>query len=155
MVIGVQAFDGLVVRGGGKHVLPLDQLFHGISAHPGEPQYWWVYAFMLASMIPSMVNLVIGGTALMRAAPGLSSLLLQYMPAGRAAPAIDRAWLAFVLTLQVVSGMILGIAAQALLALGLIGYVMPRLGLGLLVLARGVEAFDLPMRVWHIFEGVF
>ena len=155
MVIGVQAFDGLVVRSGGKHVLPLGQLFDGISAHPGEPQYWWVYAVMLSSMIPSIVNLVIGGTALMRAAPGLPSLLLRYMPVGGAVPAIDRAWLAFVLTLQVVSGMILGIAAQALLALGLIGYVMPRLGLGLLALARSIEAFDLPMRVWHIFEGAF
>ncbi len=102
-------------------------------------------------MIPSLVNLVIGGTALIRAAPGLPSLLLRYMPAGRAVPAFDRAWLALVLTLQVVGGVILAAAAQAVLAVGLIAYVMPWLGLGLLDLCRDVAAFNLPMRVWQLF----
>lgn len=87
----------------------------------------------------------------MRAVPGLPSLLLGYMPEERAVPSFNRAWLAFALTLQVGCGMILGVAAQALLALGLIGYVMPWLGLGLLGLARHVAAFDLPMRVWQLF----
>ena len=151
MVIGVQAFDGLTERGGGKPVLPLGPLFDGIAAHPEAPEYWWVYALLLSTMIPSLVNLVIGGTALMRAVPGLPSLLLRYIPAGQAVPAFDRAWLALVLTLQVAGGVILGVAAQALLAVGLIAYVMPWLGLGLLDLCRDVAAFDLPMRVGRLF----
>jgi hypothetical protein len=151
MVIGIQAFDALAVHGGGKPVLPLIPLFDGLAAHPEAPEYWWIYALLLSTMIPSLVNLVIGGTALTRTAPGLPSLLLQKMPAGRSVPAFDRAWIAFVLTLQVVGGVILGVAAQALLAVGLIRYAMPWLGLGLLDLARAVAAFDLPARVGALF----
>ena len=147
MVIGVQAFDALAVHGGGYAILPLTPLFDGLAAHPEAPEYWWIYALLLSTTIPSLVNLVIGGTALTRTAPGLPSLLLQKIPAGRAVPAFDRAWVALVLTLQVVGGVILGVAAQALLAVGLIRYVMPWLGLGLLDLARAVAAFDLPARV--------
>ena len=72
MVIGVQSFDALAVHGGGKPVLPLRPLFDGIAAHPEAPEFWWVYALLLSTMIPSLINLVIGGTALMRAVPGLS-----------------------------------------------------------------------------------
>jgi hypothetical protein len=151
MVIGVQAFDTLAKHGGGKPILPLVPLFDGLAAHPEAPEYWWIYALLLSTMVPSLVNLVIGGTALTRTAPGLSSLLLRSMPAGRAVPAFDQAWVALVLTLQVVGGVILGVAAQALLAAGLIRYVMPWLGLGLLDLARSVAAFDLPARVGTFF----
>jgi hypothetical protein len=151
MVMGVQAFDALAVHGGGKPVLPLTPLFDGLATHPEAPEYWWIYALLLSTMIPSLVNLVIGGTALTRTAPGLPSLLLRSMPAGRAVPAFNRAWVALVLTLQVVGGVILGVAAQALLAVGLIRYVMPWAGLGLLDVARAVAAFDLPARVGALF----
>ncbi len=151
MVVGVQAFDSLAEHGGGKPVLQLTPLFDGLAAHPEAPEYWWIYALLLSTMIPSLVNLVIGGTALTRAAPGLPSLLLQKMPAGRSVPAFDRAWIALVLTLQVAFGVILGVAAQALLAVGLIRYVMPWAGLGLLDMARAVAAFDLPARVGALF----
>jgi hypothetical protein len=151
MVIGVQSFDAIAVRRGGQPVLPLVPLFDDLAAHPEAPEYWWIYALLLSTMIPSLVNLVIGGTALTRAAPGLPSLLLQKMPAGRSVPAFDRAWVALVLTLQVVGGVILGVAAQALLVVGLIRYVMPWAGLGLLDMARAVAAFDLPARVGALF----
>jgi hypothetical protein len=55
MVVGVQAFDGLAVHGGSKPVLPLDVLFNGIAAHPTAPEYWWLYALLLSTMIPSLV----------------------------------------------------------------------------------------------------
>jgi hypothetical protein len=151
MVIAVQTFDGLVNRSGGKPVLPLTPLFDGLAAHPEAPEYWWIYALLLSTMIPSLVNLVIGGTALTRTAPGLPLLLLRFMPAGRSVPAFDRAWIALVLTLQIAGGVFLGVAAQALLAVGLIRYVMPWAGLGLLDMARAVAAFDLPARVGALF----
>lgn len=151
MVVGVQAFDDLSVRGGGHPALPLQPLFDGIAAHPGSPEFWWIYVLLLSTMAPSLINLMIGGTALVRAVPGVPSLLLSYLPADRAVPAYDRAWIALVLTLQVAGGIVIAFAAQALLAVGLIFYAMPSVGLGLLDLARTVAAFDLPGRILAVF----
>jgi hypothetical protein len=153
MVIGVQAFDELAVNRGGKPVLPLDLLFDGIAKNPAAPEYWWVYALLLSSMIPSFINLVIGGLALTRGIPGLPYLLLNFMPTGKAVPGFDRAWLGLVLTGQIFVGAFLGLAAQALLAWGLIFHVMPWVGLDLLDMARAVAAFDLPARIGQLFIG--
>jgi hypothetical protein len=98
-------------------------------------------------MIPSLINLAIGGTALMRAVPGVPSLLLRFLPAAGGVPVHDRAVIAAVLTAQAALGAILGVAVQALVAWGLIFHAMPAVGLGLLDLARSLAALDLPMRV--------
>jgi hypothetical protein len=151
MVVGVQAFDGLAVHGGGKSVLPLDALFNGITADPGAPEYWWLYALLLSTMIPSLVNLVIGGASLVRGLPGVPSLLLRYIPERGGVLKWDRHWIATVLTAQVAAGAALEIAAQAFLVVVIIGYVMPFFGLELLDTARDVAAFNLPARVGQIF----
>lgn len=52
-------------------------------------------------------------------------------------------------------GAILGIAAQAFLAIGIIGYVLPWLGIELLDTARLVAEFNLPERVLQIFGGTW
>jgi hypothetical protein len=113
-----------------------------------SPQF---YALLLSTMIPSLVNLVIGGACLLRGVPGLPALLLPKLPVARAVPPFDRAWIATVLTLQTVGGAILGIAAQAVLVVVIIGYVMPFFGLELLDMARDVATFNLPMRVGQLF----
>jgi hypothetical protein len=116
MVLGVQAFDELAVHGGGKAVLPLDTLFDGISKNPAEPQYWWAYALLLSSMIPSLINLTISGMALTRGIPWLAPLLLQWIPEGKAVPEYKRQLAAIGLTTQMFAGAGLGPAAQAFLA---------------------------------------
>jgi hypothetical protein len=151
MVVGIQAFDVLAVHGGGTSILPLEPLFDGITAHPGAPEYWWLYALLLSTMIPSLVNLVIGGASLLRGAPGLASVLLRRLPAGRAVPTYKRTWIALLVSVQIFGGAALGIAAQGFLAVGIIGYIMPWLGLGLLDMARDVAAFNLPARVGQLF----
>jgi hypothetical protein len=153
MVIGVQAFDHLAEFGGGpdKRVLPLAPLLDGIAGNPWAPEYWWVYALLLSTTIPSLISLMIGGASLFRGIPGLAALLLRVIPVDKTAmPMFDRAWLALVLTCQVCAGALLGIAAQAFLAIGVISYILPWLGLGLLDTARQLAAFDLPMRVLRL-----
>ena len=150
MVVGVQAFDALAVHGGGHPVLPLDGLLDGIGANPSAPEYWWLYALLLSTMIPSLVNLVIGGTSLVRGLPGLPSLLLGKIPATGNVPKFDRAWIATVLTAQVAAGAVLGIAAQVFLVVVIIGYVMPLFGLELLDMSRDVADFNLPVQVRHL-----
>ena len=75
------------------------------------------------------------------------------MPASKAVPTFDRTWLALVLTCQVFAGALLGIAAQFVLAVGVIFYVLPWIGLELLETARAVAEFDLPMRVLGLWWG--
>jgi hypothetical protein len=48
------------------------------------PEYWWAYALLLSTTIPSLVNLAIGGMALTRGIPWLARLLLQWIPEGKA-----------------------------------------------------------------------
>jgi hypothetical protein len=151
MVMGVQAFDALAVHGGGAAVLPLEPLFTGIAEHPTTPEYWWLYALLLSTMIPSLVNLVIGGTSLVRGLPGAPTLLLRYIPERGDVLKWDRHWIATVLTTQVAAGAALGIAAQVFLVWVIIGHVMPFFGLELLDMARGVADFNLPARVGRLF----
>jgi hypothetical protein len=153
MVIGVQAFDGLLSRGGGVPILPLGPLFDGIAEDPAAPEYWWIYALLLATMIPSIINLTIGGMAFTRGIPWLARLLLQWIPEGKAVPEYKRQPAAIGLTIQVFAGAFLGIAAQAFLAWGVIFHVMPSLGGNLLGMARAVAAFDFPARMAMLFAG--
>jgi hypothetical protein len=157
MVLGVQAFDDLAAHGGGevKRILPLVPFFDGIAKNPSAPEYWWVYALLFSTMIPSLLNLMIGGASLARGVPFVPQLLLPFMPIGRAVPAFDRAWIALVLTLQSVGGAVLGLLMQFLLAYGMLAYLMPWLGLNLLDLARGLAALDLPTRIGQFFGGMF
>jgi hypothetical protein len=152
MVIGVQAFDELAVHGGGAKaaVLPLVPLFDGIAKNPAAPEYWWAYALLLSTMIPSLVNLAIGGMALTRGVPGVSRLLLRWIPEGRDVPDYRRPLAALVLTGQMFAGAFLGIAAQAFLAWELLYYLMPAIGLDLLWLCQQLADLDLPGKFFHL-----
>jgi hypothetical protein len=90
--------------------------------------------------------------ALTRGIPGVSRLLLRWVPEG--GEVYRRPLAALVLTGQMFAGAFLGIAAQAFLAWGLIFHVMPWVGLDLLAMARAVAAFDLPARTAQLFIGV-
>ena len=80
-------------------------------------------------------------------------VLLGFLPGGKAVPTFERAWIALVLTAQTFLGAILGIVAQAFLAIGIIGYVLPWLGIEILDTTRQVADFNLPELVWRIFSG--
>jgi hypothetical protein len=90
-------------------------LFDGVANNPAAPEFWWTYARLLSSMIPSLVNLTIGGMALTRGIPWLARLLLQWMPDGKAMPEYRQQLAAIGLTTQMFAGVGLGIAAQAFL----------------------------------------
>jgi hypothetical protein len=154
-VIGVQAFDTAAAHAGGDgaRILPLDALFDRIEAHPAAPEFWWIYAMLLSTMIPSLLNLVIGGASLLRGVPWIAALLLRKMPERGAPPTFDRTWMALLLASQIVVGGVLGIAAQVFLAYVVIGLILPVFGLDLLEVARGVAEADLPGRVMGWLAG--
>jgi hypothetical protein len=127
--------------------MPLDDLLSGIAATPADPKNWWVYALLLSTFFPSLINLAIAGSALMRGFPGVGPRLLRFMPAGEAVSPIDRTWIALVLTVQILAGVLLGVAARALLVVGIFQYVLPIIWLELFDLAGDVAALDLPGKV--------
>jgi hypothetical protein len=139
MVIGIQAFDLAATHGGGEPTLPLGPLFDGIASHPAN---WWVYALLLSTLIPSVTNLLIGSASLTRGAPGVSTVLLPFMPVGVAVPAFERTWIAAVLTAQWAIGLILMLAAFALLG-WVVSILVPEVGRLFLNYARAVAALDL------------
>jgi hypothetical protein len=93
---------------------------------PSAPEYWWLYALLLSTVIPNLVSLVIEGTSLVRGLPAVTFfLLLRYTPSGVACSNGNGYWIATVLTTQVAAGAALGIAAQAFIVWSIIGHVMP------------------------------
>jgi hypothetical protein len=79
--------------------------------------------------------------------PSCAALALRASRQGGASSA------ALVLTYQVFVGAFLGIATQFVLAIAVIFYVLPWMGLELLDTARAVAEFDLPMRVLGLWWG--
>lgn len=136
MVVGTQLFDDLAIYGGGQRVLPpMRRFLDAIKAAPASPEYWWVYATLFSTILPSLINLFIAGVSLARGIPGLSSWLLGKLKEGEAVPTYDRLLVALVLTLQGVAGVFIAIVAQGFLFWVIIWQGMPRLGIGVLDLA--------------------
>jgi hypothetical protein len=63
----------------------------------------------------------------------------------------DRPWIALVLTVQDFGGAVLGFAAQGFLLWLILWNLMPRFGLGLLLMAQYVADLNLPARVGQLF----
>ena len=78
MVAGVQLFDDLAALNGGEPIFPsVREFLNAMSEHPGKPEYWWVYATLFSTMLPSLTNLFIAGISLARGVPGIQSWLLD------------------------------------------------------------------------------
>jgi hypothetical protein len=101
-------------------------------------------------MIPSLINLAISGMAFTRGVPGVSRLLLRWIPEGREVPDYRRPLAALVLTSQMFAGAFLGIAAQAFLAWGLLFFVMPTMRIDLLWLCQQLAELDVPGKFFHL-----
>jgi len=109
-----------------------------------------VYILLGSMMIPSLFNLIVGGVALSRGIPRLSRYLCDLMPSGQPMPPLDGIQVASLLAAQTVIGAFFLLLAQAILLVGIIGYIMPWLGWGILDLVRTVAAFNLPSRLFRL-----
>jgi hypothetical protein len=143
LVISIQTFDESAVRGGARPVLRIDEFLDHIAGNPAALENWWAYILLLSAMIPSLVNLMIGGAALTRGLPWLGRRLLRWIPEGRDVPEYKREIAAGILTFQLFFGAVLGaLALRGLVWLAI--YFIPAKGLWLLHLTRWVVGLDLP-----------
>jgi len=153
MVVAIQTLNLMAVRGGGEAILPVAPLLHAVfnslKENSFEPEHWWAYTLLVSGMIPSLINLTIGGFSLLRGIPIISRYLSAYLPADQAVAPQTRYWISLVLAVQVMAGACLGFAAQfILLPWWIFGYVLPGLGFGVLKFALSIELFDLPKRMF-------
>ncbi|HEX4637411.1 MAG TPA: hypothetical protein VH189_14590 [Rhizomicrobium sp.] len=153
MVVGIQTLNLMAMKGSGRPILPvvplLNAVFDSLRKRALDPEYWWVYTLLLSSMIPSLVNLAIGGFSLLRGIPTVSRYLYRRLPKGHMVVAADRNWISLVLASQAMAGMCLGLASQFIfLPWFIFGYLLPVMGFGVLRFAFSVAAFNLPGRIF-------
>jgi hypothetical protein len=151
MLIGVQTLGLAATMGGGKPVLLLQPLLDGIARNPAAPQFWWVYALLLSTIIPSLINLTVGGFSLVRGIPALSKYLYAHLPAGAPVAPVNRTWIALVLMVQWMIGILLGVGAQFFLFFWIVGHVIPGFGTSVLHFAFTVVDWNIPAQVLRLF----
>jgi hypothetical protein len=139
MIAGAELFGLMESLGHGKPTLVVPALLNGIGRNPSAPEFWWVYALLLSTMIPSLINLVIGGVSFVRGIPGMPTLLLRYIPEGRSVSRLNRNGVALALSGQWLVGGLLGVAAQFVLVWLILGKTMLLIGFDLLGMARWVD----------------
>jgi hypothetical protein len=153
MVVGVQTLNLMAMRGGEGEILPLAPLLNAVSFGAGNASFrsedWWAYTLLFLALVPSLMNLAIGGFSLLRGIPVISRHLHALLPDGRGMDHHERNWIALILSGQAMTGMTLAFFWQfVLLPWWIFGYVMPGLGFGVLKFAQEMGALDLPARIF-------
>ncbi len=147
MVLGVQAFGDLAAANAGEdaRILDVPDLLANLRATPGDTKYMWVWATLFSTMIPSMINLMIGWASLLRGW-GATGLLAR-MPAEGIASASVRHSVALRLTLQVCGGVAGGVLAQSLAIYILLWNALPWFASDLMTISQNLANMDLPARL--------
>ncbi|MFO1124908.1 MAG: hypothetical protein U1E25_06260 [Methylocystis sp.] len=132
-------FNFLAAKGGGAQarVLPPSSFYLGmLERDPAAPEFWWLYATLFSTMIPSVINLFIAGFSFLRTLPWSRNFLLLNMREGETMPVAARLISSSILTAQVALAWPLAVAAQVFLTYVVLWQIMPRLGLGILHLVE-------------------
>jgi hypothetical protein len=154
-VLAVQAFDAVALASGAKaRVLDVSALLNSIETQPSAPENYWVYLLLVSTLLPSMINLMIGAASFLRGLPPVTRWLLARMPEGRAVLDYDGPWVALGLTALIYGGGAVGIILQAGIVWLMVGYVMPSVGLNILELAKDLTAADLPAEALRALLGL-
>jgi hypothetical protein len=139
MAWSTDLFNYLVEQGRAEQtrVLPPSTFYLGmLERDPAAPEFWWVYAMLFSTMIPSVINLFIAGFSFLRTLPWARNFLLSNMREGETMPIVARLISSSILAGQVALAWPLAIAAQVFLTYVVLWQIMPRLGLGILHLAE-------------------
>jgi hypothetical protein len=147
-LLAVQMFDALAVAGGGKPVLDVTQVLAGVAdpATRRLPEYWWLYATLFSTLIPSIANLAIGALSVIRGVPGFHRLVAKSMVPGEAMLAADF-WMAPALALEVMASIVMAAGVAVLAWVAVFVWLLPALGFGLLPLLNDLAALQLPQHL--------
>ena len=140
MVIAVDAFNAVTVSAGGENVFDLAGTLNGLAdpKRRSEPEYWWLYATLFSTLIPSIINVAVGALSVIRGVPGLHRMVAGAMMPGRGVLGANL-WMAPALAFEVLVSVIIGTAAPLGLLWVLFGWLLPAFGTGLIPWLRVVE----------------
>ena len=140
MVVAVDAFNAVTVSAGGKNVFDLVGTLNGLAdpKRRSEPEYWWLYATLFSTLIPSIINVAVGALSVIRGVPGLHRMVAGAMMPGRGVLGANL-WMAPALAFEVLVSVIIGTAAPLGLLWVLFGWLLPAFGTGLIPWLRVVE----------------
>lgn len=151
VAVGIQSFDFIALHHGAKAaILPLDAVFEDLQTNPWQWHLSWLYAMLLTTMIPSLINCAIGCFAFFRALPWSTRFLLRCMP--ERGPVQQQLWVALLLSLQWTLGAVFGCAALVAFIYGIVLHALPAIGIELFAIVRGVVALDIPQRIADLFR---
>jgi hypothetical protein len=147
LVIGVQAFDYLSVEvSGAQRFGSVHDTLVRLRAEPQDPEFWWIYATLFSTFIPSVLNLCLAGVSLTRGIPPLSQWIAGRMPETHAPPGFTVAYLSAVMAGQTMVGILLPIAALA--GLGwLVFHDASPVGSWFLDYAQAIDRLEIPRQV--------
>ncbi|MFZ1963186.1 MAG: hypothetical protein WAU78_06930 [Roseiarcus sp.] len=154
-VVAVQTFDDIAVLRAGTDalILPLGPLFEGLENRPGDTEFWWVWFMLFSTLIPSLINLVIGAAAFLRGLPSLHAWILNRMPEGKAVRDNDRLPVACALAGQLAGGLLISGVLLYLLAAYVVPIGIPTLGATIRDFSEEVAAFNAPARLMMLLHG--
>ena len=64
LLTALLAADHVTARAGAAPLIDLPRLFHRLATTPGSAANWWVYLTLFSTMLPSVLNCLIGAFSL-------------------------------------------------------------------------------------------
>jgi len=81
LLTALLAADHVTARAGVAPLIDLSRLFHSLAVTPGNAANWWVYLTLFSTMLPSVLNCLIGAVSLISwSLPSLRRWMLEVIP---------------------------------------------------------------------------
>ncbi len=81
LLTALLAADHVTARAGVAPLIDLPRLFHRLATTPGSTANWWVYLTLFSTMLPSVLNCLIGAVSLISwSLPSLRRWMLEVIP---------------------------------------------------------------------------
>lgn len=152
-LLAVQAFELTTMLGGASRPVVSVQGILAALANPSlqrQPEYWWLYTMLYASLIPSMINIAIGSWSLMRGIPWLNDIIAARLPINGGVAIHDRLWIAVVLSLQITLGAVIGVLAMLYIGWATFYWILPNVGVNTLSMLQNLAGLELPARLYEL-----
>jgi hypothetical protein len=135
MLLAIQSFEYV----SGAPILNVERILDHL-ADAGQrtaPEYWWIYATLFSTLIPSIINVSIGALSVVRGLTGFHHSVAEAMVPGTPMPSDD----AFFNALALASSALLSVVIGLILTFGwmwvMVTYIFPSFG-GLIPMLRSV-----------------